>query len=56
MSQPTHEQKQLITMMFAKKTQRKANQDRSDMAAVARRRRIEALEDQRRFDAEFSFN
>ncbi len=54
MSQPSHEQKQAITMMFAKKMQHKATQDRSDMAAVSRRRRIEALEEQKRFDAEFA--
>jgi len=53
-SQRTYEQKQLITMMFAKKTQSKKAQDRSDMASVARRRRIEALEEQKRFDAEFA--
>ena len=55
MSQPTHEQKQLITMIFAKKTQRKVIQDRSDMAAVARRRRIEEFEEEKRFALESSW-
>jgi hypothetical protein len=54
MSKPTDEQKQSITMMFAKKTH-KVIQDRSDMSAVARRRRIEELEEQKRLDAEFAF-
>ncbi|KGJ86419.1 PA3496 family putative envelope integrity protein [Colwellia psychrerythraea] len=54
MSKPTDEQKQSITMIFAKKTH-KVTRDRSDMAAVARRRRIEALEEQKRLDADFAF-
>lgn len=55
MSQPTYEQKQLITMMFAKKTKQKPTQERSDLAAVARRRRIEELEEQKRFEMELAW-
>jgi hypothetical protein len=52
MSQRTIEQKQLITLMFAKKTSGKKAQDRSDMASVARRRRIEEIEENKRIALE----
>jgi len=55
MSQPNAIQKQMITMMFAKKTQGKKAQDKSDMAAVAIRRRIETLEEQKRLEQDYAF-
>lgn len=54
MSKGTREQKKMITMMFAKKTHVKSVRDRSDANAVARRRRIEQFEEDRRTAAEFT--
>jgi|GEM_PF-1993619 len=54
MSQRTYEQKQLITQMFAKKTQQKPTASRADPVAVERRRRIEAIEEQKRLELAFS--
>jgi len=55
MSQRTYEQKQLLTQLFARKTKRKAKTTMEDAQAVTRRRRIEELEEQKRFDLEYSF-
>ena len=53
MSKPTEDQKTALHQHFAKKTSNR-NLLITDTEAVERRRRIEELEEQRRFELEFA--